>query len=404
MDYELLIYPPRYIRRRTTIPTPQIYAYGKDSTLVEGFVTPFILMDFLHGQQLHTRTFFHATEPQRKNLYIDLIDILAQLRQLEFPAAGSLMPDPNNLDDERGPVIGPFLSMTINEFERQRREPLSAGILTTVKSFIDLHCQILSETFQLPAQELERKQAKRELFALDSILKEIPNRIKLQEPNHSFVLAHPDLRCGNIIVNDDFHILGIIDWEFTSTVPQQLFVPPPWITGHDPDTLLMITGTPRRQILVEFERILEERHETLSGWTQLWHDWGLQHKPDIQSEGLLSRISPIVQILRHPASLMDVYYSSIFQQLFGSGSCNNAIVNDFFDKDDNQNIAKHLELQIQKSERYTEYLRNSGLLVADERSQQIREMVKKVDAMMQARQAGLDKRKGKPESPAESLS
>lgn len=242
----LLVYSLRYIKRKTTIPIPQIHAYGKDAMLVEGVILPFMLMDFAHGQQLHTKSFFHATESQRRNLYVDLINTLAQLRKLEFSAAGSLVPNPD-LDDELNPIIGPFLSITTNEFERKRQEPLSTEIYTSMKSFLELHHQILLETFELPTEELERRQARMELFALNSVSTEISSCIELQEP--SFVIAHPDLRCGNIIVDDNFHILAIIDWEFTSTVPTQLFVPPSWITGNDPDTLLMVTGVPRNQIL-----------------------------------------------------------------------------------------------------------------------------------------------------------
>lgn len=92
---------------------------------------------------------------------------------------------------------------------------------------MDLHYHVLSQTFELPVEELDRRQVKMELFALESVSKEIPKHIELQEPERPYILAHPDLRCGNIMVDDDFHILGIIDWEFTSTIPQQIYIPPP---------------------------------------------------------------------------------------------------------------------------------------------------------------------------------
>ena len=133
-------------------------------------------MEFIQGQQLHTRTVFHAAEHQRRNLYIGLIDTLAQLRKLEFSAAGSLMPNPDNLDDESNPVLGPFLSMTVNELERKLERPVLTEIFTSVNRFMDLHYHILSQTFQLPVEELDRRQAKMELFALESVSKEIPKK------------------------------------------------------------------------------------------------------------------------------------------------------------------------------------------------------------------------------------
>lgn len=343
-----------------------------------------MLLEFMHGQQLHTRTFFHATEYQRRNLYIGLINILAQLRKLEFPAIGSLMPNPDNPEDELDPITGTFLSMTINEFERQRQQPISSEI-STVKQLIDLHCQMLSETFQIPTEELEPRQAKLEMFALHSVTKKIQECIDLEESKRSFVLAHPDLRCGNIIVDDDFNILGVIDWEFTGTVPQQLFVPPPWITGHDPDTLIMVTGVPRKQVLQEFGTVLQEIHETSSGWTQLWQDWGFQRENTAPSKELLLELSPIVQILRHPATLIDVYYPSLFQQSFGSDANKDVVVNDFFQ--DNQTFAEKIELQLQNSKRYTEYLKSHGLLIPDERLQYMKEWLEKANALLQAGRA-----------------
>ncbi|KFG86298.1 phosphotransferase enzyme family protein [Metarhizium anisopliae] len=384
----------KYIKSKTTIPCPDVYGYGHEDTLTEGVSTPFMLMECLHGQQLSTRAVLHATETQRRNLYIDLIDTLAQLRQLEFPAAGSLIPKSESPDDESDPIIGPLLSMTVNEFERQREMPQATEVYTSMKDFIDLHSHILSETFQLPVQELEYRQAKMKIFALNSIAKEIRTYSELQEPSHSFVLAHPDLRCGNILVDDDFHILGIIDWEFTHTVPRQLLLPPPWITGHDPDTLLVITGVPRHQILQEFSRVLQEMHEASNGWTLLWQDWGFQQGIHLQVEGPLLRLSPVSQILRHPSSLMDVYYSSIFQRIFGSATCKDVVINDFFEDKENRELAMRVELQMQRSERYTDHLKSRGLFIADERSQQLQDVLTNLQILMQARQEGLEK-KGK---------
>ncbi|KAM4067537.1 phosphotransferase enzyme family protein [Hirsutella rhossiliensis] len=142
-------------------------------------------------------------------------------------------------------------------------------IFTSTAQFADYHCNFLSETIQQPVQEPSLNQTKMELFALDSLLKEIPKCIDFKEPSPSFVLAHPDLRCGNILVDDDFHILAIIDWEFSGTIPLQLFTPPPWIMGHDPDTLLSYTGVPRRDIFPEFRTPHMEMRNSSGTCTQL---------------------------------------------------------------------------------------------------------------------------------------
>ncbi|KID98471.1 phosphotransferase enzyme family protein, partial [Metarhizium majus ARSEF 297] len=317
----------------------------------------------------------HATETQRKRLFIDLIDILAQLRKLEFTSSGSLMPNPDG--NESNPIVGPFLSMTANEFERSYGESVASENFTTVKHFTDFHCNILTETYRLPVEELDHRQAKEEIFALESVLKELPNYIDPQEHRHPFILAHPDLRCGNLIVDNDFSILGVIDWEFTSSIPLRMFTPPSWITGHDPDMLRIITGTPRGKIFLEFCKVLEERRSTSNTCAQLCQDWALRQGQTEGNGAFLLGLSPIVQILRHPSSLVDIFYSSIFRRLFGPAVCQDAAIRDFFDHHDNEKLTEQVEIQVEKSERYTEYLKSQGLLVDDDQSRRIREFLER---------------------------
>jgi hypothetical protein len=42
----------------------------------------------------------------------------------------------------------------------------------------------------------------------------------------SFPLYHPSLYRSNIIVDEDFRFLAVIDWEGTSTVPREVVEPP----------------------------------------------------------------------------------------------------------------------------------------------------------------------------------
>ncbi|KAF4124025.1 LOW QUALITY PROTEIN: Phosphotransferase enzyme family, partial [Geosmithia morbida] len=42
--------------------------------------------------------------------------------------------------------------------------------------------------------------------------------------------AHTDLPRSNIIINKDFHITGIVDWEWSYVIPSRFLMPLPWIT------------------------------------------------------------------------------------------------------------------------------------------------------------------------------
>ncbi|KAK9446303.1 hypothetical protein VB005_00148 [Metarhizium brunneum] len=226
-----------------------------------------------------------------------------------------------------------------------------------------------------------------ELFALDSLFKEIPKRINFQNLNEKYVLAHPDLRCGNIIVTSDLHILGIIDWEFTSAIPLQLFTPPSWIMGHDPSTLRIATGIHRFNIFPEFCGVLKDMCQTSIACTQLWHDWGLEDERPRQDYMYdIKQVSPLMQILRQPCSLIEVYYSSIFPKLFGPEASKDTVMSEFFAEDKNRELLEQVEVQMKNSQRYTDHLRKHNLLVEDDRIQLIQEFLEKTKFLVQGEQ------------------
>lgn len=356
----------RYVERNTSIPIPRIIAHGKDDMLVEGHSTPFIIMDLASGQSLHTELFLSATKAKREQLYTDLIDILAQLRDLQFTTGGSLMPNQN---DEHNPIVGPFLSMTANEFERSSGMELKPEIFTSAEGFIDYHQHILAETYRLPVEYLTDRDAKHEIFALHSLSNEVHKCMDFTSRNDPFVLTHPDLRFGNILVDDNFHILSIIDWEFAGTIPLPLFAPPPWITDHDPDTLRVmrkLSGYPfRGDLLTEFREVLQRGSDISERWAMLRRDWGFQHS-NRQDKELLQSRWPVVQILRHPSSLMNVYYSSTFYQLFGPKANRDVEINNFFELPGNKLLAEQISLQVGISECYSRHLESKALSVDDQ--------------------------------------
>ncbi|RSL84026.1 hypothetical protein CEP52_016548, partial [Fusarium oligoseptatum] len=197
----------------------------------------------------------------------------------------------------------------------------------SARQYMDYQYRVLSKTYSLPTEELSRKQAQMELFALDSLEKQIPVLASSQRANDPFVLAHMDLRCGNIMVTEDLHILAIIDWEFAGTIPQQLFTPPPCITGHDLDA---VAAAPHYTAYPEFLQVLEEKSSTSQTCAKLRDDW--KSLPDLAF--------PIAQILRHPSCLIRVYYKFIFPKLYDGEK--GSVVPEFFER---QELSNPLQLR-----------------------------------------------------------
>ncbi|KAL7919360.1 hypothetical protein ACQKWADRAFT_315706 [Trichoderma austrokoningii] len=181
----------------------------------------YLITDFIPGEPLDRK--------HRLDFYSQLIDILVELQRLEIPLIGSLIPS-----SDGSPLLGPAISMT-------------------------------ATTLRLPS--------------VGQAVHEAPIRSRvglfITADRGPFVLSHLDLRSCNIIVDEHLHIQGIIDWEFTSTVPLQLFTPPSWITGHDP----METD---EQMPAEFYAMLLDKSTTDDLCQRLRRKW--YHKADAAAD------------------------------------------------------------------------------------------------------------------------
>lgn len=109
------VHTMQYIRAHTILPIPRVYAYGR-APLRHGQATEqtcYTMMEHMDGEPLDTKFLESPIEHQRR-FYADFIDVLAQLRGLEFHAAGSLMPrQPGDLSSE--PAIISAISIPVNE-------------------------------------------------------------------------------------------------------------------------------------------------------------------------------------------------------------------------------------------------------------------------------------------------
>ncbi|KAJ4321054.1 hypothetical protein N0V84_005521 [Fusarium piperis] len=316
----------RYLERKTTIPVPRICEYGK-AELFPGGPQAFIIYEYISGQPLKMDTLANASEADRNHLYGDLIDILAQLHSLKFPTSGSLMPGPN----ETEPVVDAILSMSANELHRSY--PKQRNVTGDFKSsgqYLKYQCDLLRQSCRLPMIGLSKMAAQRELFAFESVRQRLQDLPRSHGP---FVLAHQDLRYSNILT-DGFRIKGIIDWEFAAVIPEYLFTPPSWLTGHDIEAVARYGYSsliPHETLYTEFLRTLDVKSRSSDQCADLKRNW--EHQPEFAL--------PIAQILRDHSRLDYVYFKFIFPKL-SNGDIDDE-VGEFFDKCDDT-----LKRQIQK--------------------------------------------------------
>ncbi|KAI1919889.1 hypothetical protein LOZ65_004282 [Ophidiomyces ophidiicola] len=82
----------KYVSEKTKIPIPQLYGYAISSENALG--QPFMLLEFIEGQTLHSALeFLEANEEKRKHVYSQLGLIYLELFQQQFDRIGALTLD-----------------------------------------------------------------------------------------------------------------------------------------------------------------------------------------------------------------------------------------------------------------------------------------------------------------------
>lgn len=285
----------------------------------------------------------------------------------------SFTPQSTMDNDMRPKIVGAF-SMRKNELQIDGYTA-PRFIATTAKDFFAEQYRLLQYMWKMPSHELCREEAERELFALHALsLEQVQNTFGIQNNSSGdrFCLCHPDLRADNIIVDDELRICGVIDWEFSVTVPRHLLLPPSWITGHDTGS-----ASSKADIASEFMSVLSSRKQQSASHSQLVQDW------DSQDAFRL----PIAYIFLDPSDLVWLFYRYIYPGLYKKPR--HEIVPRFFQLAENRQLQEGLERRLRASERYTQYLKDNNLVDDEEEPewQQIREWnVEAKGALEQLRQ------------------
>ncbi|KAH6628108.1 kinase-like domain-containing protein [Chaetomium tenue] len=262
----------QYLKQETRVPVPCIYAYGRDATLTKsGTGTQmFIISEFVQGHPLNKSVLKSTDDEHKETFYSQLIDVLAELRKLEFPAMGSLMP---NSGGGRRPQVGPVISMSATTLRQPHNKTMVVGPVrsslrgpfTSALEYMKYQLSLVSAFLLLPVSDHTIDDIKEEIFAFCSMEQASQGLFTSRLVEEPCVLQHLDLRSANIIVDEEFNIKGIIDWEFSGTIPRQLFAPPSWVTGHDLDEM-------HEEMDADFRAVLDKKRRVHARYQQLWEE------------------------------------------------------------------------------------------------------------------------------------
>ncbi len=227
-------------RSKTSIPVPEVHAYNFSSDNEAG--APFILMDYIHGsvaselriQHNSARGLFGTPEQDRK-FREQMARVQATLASFQFPQIGGLYYN----EDEDDFYIGPELQTGLGPWA------------SSAEYYDDLARHLMKSTTK---DSLRQSPS----FMLPSILNFLL-RICGEEQNGPFRLANRDFGAHNILVNENFDIVGVIDFdgvmaaplEVVAQYPSQCFlhVEPPGVVDSRPAVIERVAATlPRLQI------------------------------------------------------------------------------------------------------------------------------------------------------------
>ncbi|CAI7625998.1 unnamed protein product [Penicillium bialowiezense] len=190
----------------TNIPTPKVFDFSLDEANPVG--VRYILMEKMLGKSL---VWSDATREQRTKVVYQLADIYIELQAHPFPMMGSL--------DETGSgiAIGPFAKESLANFGKFGLEML--GPFSSLEEFYHAYIElILNWIVQQEAYANHPVDA----FLIHRYLLENIQRILPDATldDGKFYLKHADEKGDQILVDEQFRITGIIDWEWAHTGPK----------------------------------------------------------------------------------------------------------------------------------------------------------------------------------------
>lgn len=208
----------------TKVPAPRVYAYELESP-ANAVGTSYILMERLPGKPL---VWGGATMEQRVRIMEQLADVYLELEKHPLPLTGSLVPVSKLAREDEAAQVGTFVQMPCFQTPNQSIGPfqtLEAAYTAIIRQ--QQHMLVNGEVSNLPTDNY---------LAFCWRLKMLPELVADSASSAGpFYLKHYDDKGDHILVDDQYNITGIIDWEFASAEAKELAVSSPcmmWPVGN----------------------------------------------------------------------------------------------------------------------------------------------------------------------------
>ncbi|CAG7936916.1 unnamed protein product [Penicillium olsonii] len=187
---------------KTKVPVPTVFDFNPDESNPVG--VGYIMMEKLPGKPLRWSL---TTPEQRQRVTSQLADIYIELKAFPFSVMGSF-------NQQNSSHIGPIARESLADFKDLHMKML--GPYTSSEEFFNAHIRMILDLITRQESYVNRPVDAFLIhrFLLDTVPKIFSN-------NHlddgMFYLKHADEKGDQILVDNDFNITGIIDWEWAQT-------------------------------------------------------------------------------------------------------------------------------------------------------------------------------------------
>ncbi|KAG6053906.1 hypothetical protein E4U17_004241 [Claviceps sp. LM77 group G4] len=206
----------QFLDRHTRVPSPRVFDWACESDPTNTIGVGYILMEKLNGTSLR---WHEATAAQKEKIVRQYAEIMLELERHPFDQLGSLISKGAAAESQiqvgaladfstfrsgdGGMPLGPFRTS-----EEAFRAIIEAYIRMTVAGEIGSTENVLDLLLAYR-------------FRLDVLDKVSEQTATAEKGSEQFFLKHADDKGDHILVNDDFDIVGIIDWEWCQTASRE---------------------------------------------------------------------------------------------------------------------------------------------------------------------------------------
>ncbi|KKZ68114.1 hypothetical protein EMCG_06224 [[Emmonsia] crescens] len=222
----------KFVAEKTTIPTPCLHGYSLKHDNILGL--PFILLDYVEGKSLFNVEVHKLPASDMRQLFGRLGEIYLQLFQHKFNRIGALTldeKDENWIFDHNRPLSVLMNDQTLAGIEPCRLIKPNQTFYSTIDYAYTLHQSLLDDFYHGRDSIAHNEDARSYIYSLHKSRQFLMKWVKPEYNHGPFVLMHGDLRSANILVDNDLNIVSVLDWEWSHTIPVQMFVPPSWLDG-----------------------------------------------------------------------------------------------------------------------------------------------------------------------------